>query len=135
MANGCYRRPEIYGMHRFNTWYVREGKPRGITPTDVDGLIHNGLNNGFFAIEFKPADSEVSVGQDILLKGFSKLPHSMAVAVFDPHSEETLPEGFRVATSFRAYIYRDGNRRPPKGGDTLTAAELNELIDWWFEHG
>ena len=76
---------------------IRDAFPRGITPTDIDGMVE--INNCFFIFEGKTEGKQIETGQQLALKRLMlSLPPQRAVAVLGEHSSM---ERVNVATELR----------------------------------
>ena len=108
------------GMSDFQRWHHAS---KGIA--DVDGILHNGANDNIVMMEFKPAGSKLTLGQEITLTAFSKKDGCSGIAVYDPFWNDTSREPYDSDMLLRTHIFIDG----VKVTQYLTVDKLNTLID------
>jgi hypothetical protein len=88
MSDGIMLNPDAYPKHgyqTFDSWWLPPGyRPRGITPTDMDAVIHNALNDTVCALEFKPSIERLTYGQFLALRWYARQRGSFALLVVDP---------------------------------------------------
>jgi hypothetical protein len=81
-AGGCYK-------DRLPDWSILDGCfPRGIRPSDVDGIVE--LNGFFLMLEWKGADADVSLGQRRLFQNLTGgSPKGQVLVIYGAKGEPT----------------------------------------------
>lgn len=139
MAGAGYRN-ESYaklGMGRFTSWFRPPGVPEVKRPADVDGVFHDAKTNRFIMFEFKPANrqpdgtlqlSEPTQGQQITLRGFSRLPGCLSILIFDPAWDKQVQK-YNDQQPLVVWVWNDGERVE----HNITLEQLNGTIAKWYE--
>lgn|GEM_PF-2197537 len=90
--NGCYK-------DKLPDWAILEGCfPRGIRPSDVDGIIE--MSGHILMLEWKPANATLSTGQRLLFLNMTRSsPLTQAIVIYGdigiPHEIELYQGGVR----------------------------------------
>lgn len=126
----------VRGMSDFARWWGGTGLKRraGVSPADVDCLLHNKKGNAFLMIEFKPAGTDIADfrAQAITLRGFSELPNCMSLMVFDPHWDSISREEYSPEEKITIIPFIDGEQ---KSSRTVTMHAFQQRIAEWWEKG
>lgn len=114
-GDGCY-------VEQLPLWDdVIECFPRGIRPTDIDGMVE--INGHFLFMEEKRAGAAMHDGQRFALRSLSRLP-GVTVLVFRP-----LLASVEVGADMEVLIFRAG--KTDDGWQRTTRAWFKEwLRDW-----
>lgn len=121
------------GMSDFQRWYRPDGINAKVKhPSDIDGILHNGRTNSFLMLEFKPAGSEITRGQEITMEGFSKLPNCIAILVKDPFWNDDSRTRYDNDQELEILAFKNGTKMKPV---TTTVRALNSRIATWFQTG
>lgn len=138
MAGAGYKN-ESYaklGMGRFTSWFRPEGMPPQKRPADVDGVLHDAKTNRFIMFEFKPANrgadnsielTEPTQGQQITLRGFSRLPGCMSVLIFDLGWNREVAQ-YKDEQPVVIWVWKNGERTVRE----TTLEKLNAMISRWY---
>lgn len=118
------------GMSDFQRWFRPNLPNKYVAPSDVDGILHTKNGNRFLMMEFKPVNVDVTVGQDITLKGFSQLPNCTSMCIFDPYASDSTRAKYGDELVLDFYVYKDGKRTK----HLFTVAEFNTQIELWFKN-
>lgn len=100
------------GMRQFSRWRVSTKQMQ-----DIDGLCHNKDNNHFVMVELKPAGTQLTVGQEISLAGFSKLPGCIGLCIFDYDYLDESDDLMDQDQEYRVIWFTEGKQ--DKGWQTL----------------
>lgn len=122
------------GLSDFGRWWEGTGlsHKRGVQPADVDGMLHNKKYNSFLMMEFKPENSDITTGQQITMKGFSKLPGCIAILLFDPHWDDDSRQVYDPDMEIAIVSFKDGVKSPKR---IVTMRQVQERIAQWWEQG
>jgi len=120
------------GMCDYARWYRPPGIDSRMMPSDGDAILHSKNGNRFILFEFKPQHGSLTVGQRILLEGFSEKPGCMSVAIYDPYSHDKSRRRYADDLELEMTVFMDGVEQDVY----LTNVEnLNKFIAWWFTSG
>lgn len=127
-------RPE--GMSDFGRWWGGTGlvEAVGVSPSDVDGLLHNSRKDAFLMLEFKPFGTDISSfkSQAITLKAFSNLPGCTALMVFDPHAGDTSGVQYDKDVILGIIPFINGTQMAYR---EVPLSAFHERIRRWWESG
>lgn len=119
------------GMSDFARWYRPKGIDTKKMPSDGDGILHSKDGNRFILLEFKPKDGYLTIGQRILVAGFSKLPGCMSMVIYDPYSQDRSGEKYPDDEVLHISVFLDGFEQDLY---ITTVENLNKFIAWWFNN-